>query len=924
MTGPRHEDAVRRSALAWLKRQGWNYVAPDQCRTLRGHPGSVLLADRLRAIVRRCRHLHEGRQIALSDEVVEAMLRTVSDSCSGASWPTASASTLRLLQSGVTADLALPDGTRVSRTIPLIDWDHPNRNHWDVADDLRVNGTSRSRGIRDLTCYVNGIPLVLIACVERDSHRHWGRVERGMAHLLRGMDPSTLEPPPRQAQVLISLDRREARYAGVGAAMQTWTRWREARWDKPTLDQLRTLPVRQHEGPPDVPLAVHAELLNGLLAHDRLLRLLRWYAQVFPHTPPRLARAAQYGGVEAALRHLRAVTRHGRSSDAQVCLSPGCGLRRARQWLAAALEHDPTLAAFRLLVPVRHPSRSMPGSTRDAQRTRPVTPSRQLRAFFEARAPASLETCVSALLRWAVTTTEAAHAGPGTVLLLDADFWTHDPAALVALRARLPDATWLTFTSTPVPHHPPAPRPGVVIYQYDDRHAITDGVVVPVVGDRFRCDSPGTPGRVRDIVEHYHDKVLRNRRALRAMVLVSTPRQARDYQHAFEQDGRLRTQVLALDTQGHSIEHMSSAPPPDIQLEICCGSVPALQDARLGVVYVEHELDGVDSDRLLGRINQPHAEKHAAILVQRPGRNETGIEALPPLSACRRLAATLPDLPWKDFNACVDVVAPRWEVTALGDDRDAHRRHRHLLRRRITQGALSLQHAAGSPDPSTADGTTGTASRHRRELQVYARVEMVAAHAALEERQLSGEDARMRQWLQDTPLEVCEPPLSYAVVDVDDGMDTARRASRLYAMLREQLEHPGEEPARAENGQRQLQAILIGHADASIRIAALEELRERLPAVLGHAGVPTRSRAYLLLEGNLGAGMDATRHAPLVRQMESTIRTAQRFLPAEPRQFRQHVRAGLRSVLEQEFGAARTELILDAIVSRAPHWPRPG
>ncbi|WP_312320434.1 type I restriction endonuclease [Stenotrophomonas sp.] len=922
MTGPRHEDAVRRSALAWLKRLGWNYVAPDHYAGLKGHPESVLLGDRLRAIIRRCRHLHAGRHIVLSDEKVDAMLRTVADAHAGATWPAASAATLRLLQSGIRVDLPLPGGGHVTRTIPLIDWDHPNRNHWDVADDLRVSGGSRAVGVRDLICYVNGIPLVLIACVERDSHRHWARVERGITHLLRGMEAATLEPPPRQAQLLISLDRRDARFAGIGAAVHAWTRWRETHWDRSALGRLRAMPIRQLEGPPDVPLAAHAELLGGLLAHDRLLRLLQRYTQVLPYMPVRLPRAAQYGGVEAALQHLRAVTRHGRSSDAQVMLSPGCGVQRAREWLAAAISHDPTLATFRLLIPVRNPSRSRPAWARGVQVTDAATPAQQLRAFFGAPTPAPLEICAHALLRWAGIATAVPHPAAGVVLLLDADFWTHDATALVDLRRHLPDATWLTFTATPVEHHPPAPCPGIPIYQYDSVHAVADGVVVPVVADALGCDTPDPTCRVRAIILHYQEKLQGTRRDLRAMVLVSTPQQARDYQRAFEQDGRLRTRMRALDAQGHSIERMPDVPPAGIHLEVCCGPVPAQQEAGLGIVYVERDLGDTERDRLIGRINQPHADKHAALLVYGVA-DPPAVCAQPTRSTRRdRLAATLPDLPWQDFSACLAAVAPRWEVTPLGDDRDAHRQRRHLLRRRITQRGLDLQHASAAVGPDRADGAACTAAQLRRELQAYACVDAVASQVALEDEHVGREDARVHQWLRDTPLEVCEPLLPYAAA-AGDG-DATQRANRLYAELRQALEHPGEEPARVERAGRELQGVLLNHVDPLTRITALEGLRDRLPTVLGHAGQPPRSRAYLLLEGNLGAGMDATHHAPLIRQMENAIAMAQRFLPNEPRQFRQHVRAGLRSVFEQEFGAMRAELLLDAIIARAPYWPLPG
>ena len=920
MTGPRHEDAVRRSALAWLKRLGWNYLSFDQYTTLTEHPDNVLLNDRLRAIVRRCRHMHDGRPLSLSEEAVERILRRVGEAHVGTTWSAASAATWRLLQTGVSVDLDVPGGERITRTIPLIDWAHPNRNHWDVAEDLRRSGDSRAPGVRDLVCFVNGIPVVLIACVERDSHRHWGRVEGGICHLLRGMDVTALEPPPRQAQLLISLDRREARYAGVGVPMQGWTRWREPGWDKAAVARLRAVPVRQPEGPPDVPLAPHAELLAGLLTHKRLLRLLHHYMQAAPTAAPRLARAAQYAGVEAALGHLRAIARRGRNSDAQVCLAAGTGLQRAREWLAAAVSSDEAFAGFRLLMPVRHLSRSLPGWAVDASARPMATAARQLRAFFEAAAPPPLEVCAEALLRWEPLAHASPAAGQGVVVLLDADCWTHDSAALNRLRQCLREATWLTFAAAPVVPRASDPGPGTVIYQYDDWQAIADGVVVPVVAQVRAADVPPV-ARAQEMLRHFHDHVLHTQRDLRALLLVSTHAQACVYQQAFEQDGRLRTRVRHLDAQGHGTDRVPAVPPADTHVEICSGSLPAVQEARLGVVYLEHALAEADRARLLGLINQPHPDKHSALLVHGPEHafgavagEQTHLPAFTPMEhrhLPRRLHALLPDVPWQDFEACLQGVTPHWELTALGDDRDAHRRRRHLLRRRITKRGLVLQHATTSADKSDA----------RRELQAYAHLDTVAAQRALENGNYSGEDLRVRQWLNGSPHEVRESPMPYPLAQTEP--DAAQQAAELYASLRQALEHPGEEPARAEAARRELQAVLRDHPQPGPRLCALQQLRDRLSGLLGHGGEPPRSRAQLLLEGVLGSGMETERQRQLVRQIDANISAARRFLPAEPRLFRQHVRAGLRSLLEQEYGAARSELILEALMSRAPHWPPP-
>lgn len=909
MTGPRHEDAVRRSALAWLKRLGWNYLSFDQYTALTEHPDNVLLNDRLRAIVRRCRHVHDGRPLSLSEEAVERILRRVGEAHAGTTWTAASAATWRLLHAGISAELDVPGGGRITRTVPLIDWAHPNRNHWDVAEDLRRSGDSRATGVRDLVCFVNGIPLALIACVERDSHRHWGRVERGISHLLRGMDVAVLEPPPRQTQVLISLDRREGRYAGVGVPLHGWTRWREPGWDNAAIGRLRAVPVRQSEGPPDVPLAAHAELLAGLLAPKRLLRLLYRYMQAAPGTTPRLTRAAQYAGVEAALDHLRAITRHGRNSDAQVCLAAGTGLQRAREWLAAAAVSDDACAGFRLLMPVRHLSRSLPGWARDASARATPTPARQLRAFFEAAAPPPLEISAEALLHWEPLAHASADAGQGVVLVLDADFWSHDSAVLNRLRQCLPEATWLTFAAAPVGQRASAPCPGTVIYQYTDAQAIADGVVVPVVAQVRAAELPPVQ-RAQEVLRHFHEKVLHTQRDLRALLLVSTQAQARDYQQAFERDGRLRTRARCLDAQGHGTDRVPALPPADTHIEVCSGALPAVQEARLGVVYLEYALTDADRARLLGLINQPHPDKHAALLVHGPDGAFNTVANDPP-SLPRRLRALLPDLPWQDFDACLQAVTPHWELTGLGDDRDAHRQRRHLLRRRITMRGLALQHATTSPEDSGV----------RRELQAYARVDTEAARCALEHGGYSGEDLRVRRWLNDIPHEIHESPMPYPAAGAEP--DATQQATHLYATLRRALEHPGEEPARAESARRELQRVLCDHPQPGPRLCALQQLRDRLPGLLGHGGEPPRSRAQLLLEGVLGSSMETERQRQLVRQIDGNVSAARRFLPAEPRQFRQHMRGGLRSLLEQEYGAARAELILEALMTRAPHWPPP-
>ena len=920
MKGPRHEDAVRRSALAWLKRLGWNHLSFEQYRALTGHTDNVLLADRVRAILQRFRYVHDGRPLPLSEDKVDAILRQLADTHPGAPWPVASARALHMLHTGISVELSLPDGGRITHTLPLIDWAHPNRNHWDVADDLRGCGYSRADGIRDLVCFVNGMPLVVIACVERDSHRHWGRMQQGARHLLQCLQPSALDPLPRQAQLLVSLDRRGGAYAGAGTPGHAWTRWREDGWSAAAVAQRRNLPVVQYEGPPDVPLATHAEVICGVLSQARLLRLLHRYVLSSPPVQPKLARAAQYFAVEAALCHLRRVVHYGRNSDAQVCLAPGCGLQRAREWLAAAMLADLGDGTFRLLMPVQNPSRTLPAWVRGQRVPDPPAGARQLRAFFEAHQPSPLQVSVQVLLRWADSVHSAASSGRGVVLLLDAGFWAQPGASLTHLRRRLPEATWLTFAPAPIEVDASCPHPGTIIYRYHEHQAIADGVVVPVLqGQREDTDLLRDPG-AGPIARHFQSRILDLQRDLRGTVLVDTVAQADQLHHAFMEDGRLKTRVRHLDARGHCRERLPAMPPADVQLEICSGSLPALQEARLGIAYVERALSAVEHARLLGLINQPHPDKHAALLVLGHPAIATlsAPDAVPPHPVSTqpdplvRLSALLPGGSTEVFSVCLERVMPRWEVTPMGEDRDAHRQRRHLLRRRLTDRGLALQHATPAGHCLPQDRHDAEFAHTRHTLRLYARVDEAAADAALESNDYSDDDRRVRHWLRDGARQVCEAPAAYAA------------AGRCYAELRAELEHPGEEPGRVEPARRELQGILRDHPGMASQITALEQFRARLPELLGHAGSLRRSRSHLLLEGILGTGMGVEGHAPLARLIEATVRSGLPLLPDEPLRFRQHLRASLRGVLEHEFGAMRAELILDALISRAPHWIGPG
>lgn len=464
---------VRDSVVGWLRRLGWNPLDEGAVAALRGEHHSALLEKRLLPWLRRYRYEWEGERVALSPTSFDRIIAEAETCCHSVDWVASSSAVLRLLVHGVHTELELPNGRRISVPVPLIDWEHVQRNHWDVADAMRTDlrlaapGDPSDGHVRELVGYVNGIPLVVLACVERDAYKRWGTVEDGIRHLLRGLGSMPINPPVQHAQLLLSLDRRGGRHAAVGTPSHAWVKWREHGWSPAAQTQLRDTALPFSDVPLDPPWATHAELLHGVLSPPRFLQLIRHFLREGRSGRRCLVRSHQFFAVQCALQALSTRDASGRRTGGQLCLATGSGLQRTRQWLLQAMRTDAAFRPIRVLQPL---TRLTPPPEDRRQGPGPL-PADQLTEFLAGRGPSLHEVPLRILRGWARRTRlpdgadEMVATDDDIVLLVDADFWDSDPVLLRRLRRCLPQATWLTLVAAPVTAPVPGLDPGPRLYE---------------------------------------------------------------------------------------------------------------------------------------------------------------------------------------------------------------------------------------------------------------------------------------------------------------------------------------------------------------------------------------------------------------------------------------------------------------------------
>lgn len=908
--------AITVSALGWLRRLGWHYLAPNRCSALRGPAGGAVLEGRLRQYLQQVHFTAEGQHWPLDADGIAQVLAAVMQGPLRRGAQAGNDALLALLRNGVPVEQRLPGGRVVQAWVPLLDAATPLNNHWDVAHPREPAQPARDAAPRvdALLGYVNGLPLLHLLCVERDGQGRWGQDEAAIALHLAPRDGNA----PSCAPLLLALDRRGGRYACSGTAPGGWVRWREHGWNGDSTQQLRRSTPTPKTGPSDAAgrqlHAVHAPLLAGVAAPARVVALLRGFMHTGADGCLRMARAAQFFAVQAGLAQLRRIDAQGCRGRGHVQLAAGTGMALTRHWLLQHLRGDPWLRHCRVLLVQPRQANAPLFAEPEGQA---LSPGRRLAAFMADGRGSTLHTTPGTLQAW-LRRRDAGYAGDDLIVVMDTHLQANAPW-LEHARLRLPRAGWLWLGSGALPTAVPALAADPLLFACSTADAIADGLLVPVyphaLGATRRRKAAARGAKVAmaataqrsgcwaaAIAQHLRDTLQYTERQLRALLLVADTETMRRYQRAFAKDGTLHSAMVG---PGAGRAH---APRQQAQLLIATDphALPYL-DARVALVYLDTAVDGATQARALALINRPHPHKHCAWWVTLPGvptawsdgaadgwapRSLRQLQAGLPRQH-RRLRALLPPTGSTDFHACRDHLGPCWRVDARGQQRDLHRLRRRCLHQRVTGFGQQLQAAllALPGDGSETEADTPQ-YRYRYDLHFCSQLRDEVGKDACEQHLSTAEDVRIRHWARDRAPEVRDTEAHYVDPAALQPANPRHDADVLHSQLRHQLESGSAGRAARTQLQRQLHALLARPGSPAERLRqlqalqALQVLRERalgLPAAGEAPPLHRACRAALVRTlGNPATTPHHQLHQALAEQLVAAIGTARAAQPNAP------------------------------------------
>ena len=452
------------------------------------------------------------------------------------------------------------DGDSKSYSFRYVDWDNPDNNAYHVTAEMAVERTGSTQTRRcDIVAFVNGIPFVVI-----ENKRPTENLKKADSQLIGYQNEDNIPQLFHFAQVLLSMNRREARYATVGTPRKFWQTWREEDADdrlaslaatEPSAAERTALigaleddtptverPSVRLQGLIDRPLAVAeaqavysgafvgtqshfddlvAEGERAITAQDRtifalcrperLLDLVRRFT-VFDGGVRKIARHQQFFGIRSAVERVKQCDANGRRKGGVIWHTQGSGKSLTMVMLGRALALDKDIANPRIVIVTDRDDldRQIKDTFRSCE-MEPVRATSGAHLLKLVRNRTALVTTIINKFDTAARSDAAIDPDANIFVLVDeshrsqtGQYGGHGGFAM-KMRRILPNACYLGFTGTPLLQKEKNTLStfGGLIHTYAIDQAVADGAVVPLLYEGRMVEQHITG----DMIDRWFDKL---------------------------------------------------------------------------------------------------------------------------------------------------------------------------------------------------------------------------------------------------------------------------------------------------------------------------------------------------------------------------------------------------------------------------------
>lgn len=501
----KHQSQV--PALQLLVALGFTPLSQDEALRLRGgRLRNVVLDDVLaEQLMRINRFTHRGREYGFDlEDAHEAMrrLKPTPDRLKGLRGTNQDIYDTLVLGTTITKSI---DGDSKSYSFRYIDWERPGNNVFHVTAEFSVERTASSQTKRcDIVAFVNGIPILVI-----ENKRPTESLKKADSQLIGYQNEDNIPQLFHFAQLLIGMNRNEARYATVGTPRKFWQTWRDEEdtdeaiapfanrvltaAEKDAIFSVDFVDARAYfdamaaEG--DRAVTAQDRTVHALCRPERLLDLIRRFT-VFDGGVRKVARHQQFFGIRRAVETVKQHDVSGARKGGVIWHTQGSGKSLTMVMLGRSLALERSIENPRILIVTDRDD--LDKQIKDTFKSCDLEPVRatsgsHLLELVHNKAP--LVTTIINKFDTALRNSKLVDEDPNIFVLVDESHRTqtgryggHSQFA-AKMRRLLPKACYLGFTGTPLlkKEKNTLSTFGRLIHRYAIDEAVADGAVVPLL-----------------------------------------------------------------------------------------------------------------------------------------------------------------------------------------------------------------------------------------------------------------------------------------------------------------------------------------------------------------------------------------------------------------------------------------------------------
>lgn len=280
-------------AIRQLQAMGYQYIPRAEAEQKRGRLSYAVFPDVMKEFMAGQSFRYRDKMTPFSDRSIGTAIRDL-DVHLERGLMYASKAIYDSLLFGKSCEEELFDGGRQSFDLAYIDWEHPEKNIWQVTDEFSVERQNGKFARPDIVILVNGIPLVVIECKKSGVD-----VEEGVKQNIRNWQPDYIPQLFKYVQLVIAMNPSEVKYATAGTQQEFFCKWMELGKDNKAW---QTDAAKRYTG--ESIITEQDKAIASLLSKDRLLSLIRYYI-LYDNNIKKIARYQQFFGVENTMRRIK-------------------------------------------------------------------------------------------------------------------------------------------------------------------------------------------------------------------------------------------------------------------------------------------------------------------------------------------------------------------------------------------------------------------------------------------------------------------------------------------------------------------------------------------------------------------------------------------------------------------------------------------